>query len=199
MKEARLKTYEKSKGVQRNEDVKNRLDINSVYLSSISKDKIAFFKKILTSSISDTDLGLLFQKEANRKLERKRVVIPIVFAEDVFAFINNFQETFEELPEFIFPMHEEVSCGFEIVQSNMCPTIGLNSVVLANECIPEEMEENDIYMIYIEKQGLYCSRFVKRDKNTLLFQNDNVDYEDFEFGLEEVTRLYKVTQIVTRI
>lgn len=110
-------------------------------------------------------------------------------------------EFIDELNTFTLPMLAPGSYrAFEIVGDSMLPTPSGSVIVAEKVSDPDEIKNNQTYIIISRNEGIVYKRVMRNNKtkNKITLVSDNTNYQPYQLNLTDVIEVWKATMIISK-
>ena len=110
-------------------------------------------------------------------------------------------EFIDELNTFTLPMLAPGSYrAFEIVGDSMLPTPSGSVIVAEKISDPDEIKNNQTYIIISRNEGIVYKRVMRNNKtkNKITLVSDNTTYQQYHVNLSDIIEVWKATMIISK-
>lgn len=110
-------------------------------------------------------------------------------------------EFIDELNTFTLPMLAPGSYrAFEIVGDSMLPTPSGSVIVAEKVSDPEEIKNNQTYIVISRNEGIVYKRIMRnnKSKNKITLVSDNITYQPYQMNLADVIEIWKASMIISK-
>ncbi len=176
--------------------ISQMLNKNSNFGIDTLKKIIDAFPQLSTEWLIKGEGNMVLSNNPNDTLPRETSVkIPIIQNQKYFDYVNDIIDIeIKDFPEMVLPSHEffnPKTGSFQVNFDNMMPSLYLNDYVIAELCPnwKHNLYEGQIYVI-ATKNGVFFKRFKEYRTSELVFENDNLLYENDTFYSNEIKEIW---------
>jgi transcriptional regulator with XRE-family HTH domain len=158
---------------------------------------------LLRKDLSETK-GSYLAKRRQMKMSAEKNLIHFVPVKAAAGYLNGYAdpEFLDELNTFTLPMLAGGQYrAFEILGDSMLPTPS-GSVIIAEKVEdPEDVKNNQAYVVLSRTEGVVYKRIVKnnRNKNKWSLVSDNPVFQPYQVNVEDVLELWSAQMVITKI
>ncbi|SFI80288.1 S24/S26 family peptidase [Myroides guanonis] len=182
-------------GVTKDLDIAERFNVTPFVFSSWKRSKGKLLEEVVRYGIKN---NLDFNKVLLGK-GGKESSTTILMSEDLFEYCMNPKEKVAQLSKKNAPMTKINDIGFQVISQNMEPTITVSSIVFGKETTLDKLKFGAVYVIHVDKKGIFISRFYERIKDVFIFVNDNESFEKFSFSKENIVGVFVMDKILSNL
>jgi transcriptional regulator with XRE-family HTH domain len=158
--------------------------------------------ELLLKDLGDTKGSYLAKRRA-QKMAAGTSEIQFVPVKAAAGYLAGFAdpEFIDELNTFTLPMLAPGSYrAFEIVGDSMLPTPSGSVIVAEKVEDPEEIKNNQTYIIISRNEGIVYKRIMRNNKSRskLTLVSDNTSYQPYQVNLAEVLEVWKATMVISK-
>lgn len=158
--------------------------------------------ELLLKDLGDTKGSYLAKRRA-QKMAAGTSEIQFVPVKAAAGYLAGFAdpEFIDELNTFTLPMLAPGSYrAFEIVGDSMLPTPSGSVIVAEKVEDPEEVKNNQTYIIISRNEGIVYKRVMRNNKsrNKLTLVSDNTSYQPYQVTLADVLEVWKASMVISK-
>ena len=158
--------------------------------------------ELLRKDLGDTKGSYLAKRRA-QKMAAGTSEIQFVPVKAAAGYLAGFAdpEFIDELNTFTLPMLAPGSYrAFEIIGDSMLPTPSGSVIVAEKVEDPEEIKNNQTYIIISRNEGIVFKRVMRstKNRNKLTLVSDNTSYQPYQVNLADVLEVWKATMIISK-
>ena len=72
-------------------------------------------------------------------------------------------------------------------------------MVFGYEVSIHELIEAEVYVIIVDKSGVFTSRFNRRKNEKYIFLNDNDEYDNFVFNQNQIISVFEINEMLSKV
>src|SRR5687768_12203894 len=158
--------------------------------------------ELLLKDLGDTKGSYLAKRRA-QKMAAGTSEIQFVPVKAAAGYLAGFAdpEFIDELNTFTLPMLAPGAYrAFEIVGDSMMPTPSGSVIVAEKVEDPEEVKNNQTYIIISRNEGIVYKRVMRNNKsrNKLTLVSDNTSYQPYQVNLADVLEVWKASMVISK-
>jgi len=158
--------------------------------------------ELLLKDLGDTKGSYLAKRRA-QKMAAGTSEIQFVPVKAAAGYLAGFAdpEFIDELNTFTLPMLAPGSYrAFEIVGDSMLPTPSGSVIVAEKVDDPEDLKNNQTYIIISRNEGIVYKRVMRntKNRNKLTLVSDNTSYQPYLVNLTDVLEVWKATMVISK-
>ena len=171
-------------------------------LETISEMFKLTLDELLLKDLGDTKGSYLAKRRA-QKMAAGTSEIQFVPVKAAAGYLAGFAdpEFIDELNTFTLPMLAPGAYrAFEIVGDSMMPTPSGSVIVAEKVEDPEEVKNNQTYIIISRNEGIVYKRVMRNNKsrNKLTLVSDNTSYQPYQVNLADVLEVWKASMVISK-
>ena len=158
---------------------------------------------LLRKELNETK-GSYLAKRRLLKMSTEKNVIHFVLVKAAAGYLNGYAdpEFLDELNTFTLPMLAGGQYrAFEILGDSMMPTPSGSVIIAEKVNNPEDVKNNQAYILLSKTEGVVYKRVVKnnRNKQKWTLVSDNPVFQPYQVNVEEVLELWSAQMIMTKV
>jgi len=158
---------------------------------------------LLRKDLSETK-GSYLAKRRQLKMSSEKNLIHFVPVKAAAGYLNGYAdpEFLDELNTFTLPMLAGGQYrAFEIQGDSMLPTPSGSVIIAEKVNDPEEVKNNQPYVVLSRTEGVVYKRVVKnnRNKNKWNLVSDNPVFQPYQVSVEDVLELWSAQMVISKI
>lgn len=158
---------------------------------------------LLRKELNETK-GSYLAKRRLLKMSTEKNVIHFVPVKAAAGYLNGYAdpEFLDELNTFTLPMLAGGQYrAFEILGDSMMPTPSGSVIIAEKVNNPEDVKNNQAYILLSKTEGVVYKRVVKnnRNKQKWTLVSDNPVFQPYQVNVEEVLELWSAQMIMTKV
>src|SRR5687768_16526528 len=159
--------------------------------------------ELLLKDLADNKGNYLTKRRAQKLAAGGTNEIQLVPVKAAAGYLAGFAdpEFIDELNTFTLPMLAPGSYrAFEIVGDSMLPTPTGSVIVAEKVDDPEEIKNNQTYIIISRNEGIVYKRVMRNTKsrNKLTLVSDNTSYQPYQVNLGDVLEVWKASMVISK-
>jgi transcriptional regulator with XRE-family HTH domain len=171
-------------------------------LETISEIFKLTLDELLLKDLGDTKGSYLAKRRA-QKMAAGTSEIQFVPVKAAAGYLAGFAdpEFIDELNTFTLPMLAPGSYrAFEIVGDSMLPTTSGSVIVAEKVEDPEDVKNNQTYIVISRNEGIVYKRVMRNNKNRnkLTLVSDNTSYQPYQVNLADVLEVWKASMVISK-
>lgn len=185
--------------LQKDQELADHLGVPPNILSSWKKSKSQLTHEVINFCIQHRiDLNAIFYQtdEALKPLQH----INLIPADHIYSYlIHTDQNARKETTIPFTSLTKNVAIGFQVISSNMEPTIPISSFVMCQELTYQDVVTGSVCVIISKTKGFYIGKVIETNPNFIRTRSENILYEDMIFTMDEIMEVYLVVSNIKNI
>ena len=160
--------------------------------------------ELLLKDLSNTGSHYMAKRRQQKMMTAERNIIHFVPVKAAAGYLAGYadSEFIDELNTFTLPMLAGGNYrAFEIIGDSMMPTPSGSIIVGEKVGNPEEVKNDQAYIVVSKNEGIVYKRIVKnnRSKNKLTLVSDNPQYQPYQVNAEDVVELWQAQMVISKV